>query len=303
MSHPVVEFLRLTKPRLSSLVIATLVGGMYLAPPLPGHALRPSLWLVMWTTLGTMLIVGAAHTFNMYLERDSDALMRRTRNRPLPSGALRPAQALWFGVALMVVGLPMLWLGANLLTAALGLTALVSYVFVYTPMKRRSPAALLVGTIPGAIPPLMGWTAVRGYIELPGLLLFAVMFFWQIPHFLAIALYSSEDYARGGIRVTPLVHGAAAAKREAVVYLAALVPVSLALALVPVPGAVGAASPIAGYTYFWTALVGGVIFFAVGLWGLREEAGRSWARWLFLVSLVYLTALFVVLGLEGQHLV
>lgn len=294
MNHPVVQFFRLTKPRLSSLVIATLVGGMYLAPG------RPSLWLVLWTTLGTMLVVGAANTFNMYIERDSDALMRRTRNRPLPSGRLRPRAALWFGVALMVVGLPMLWLGANLLTAALGLAALVSYALVYTPMKRRSPVALLVGTIPGAIPPLMGWTAVRGRIELPGLLLFAVMFFWQIPHFLAIALYSSEDYARGGIRVTPLVHGAAAAKREAVVYLAALVPVSLALALVPV-GVAG--HPIAGYTYFWTALVGGVAFFAVGLWGLREDAGRSWARWLFLVSLVYLTALFVVLGLEGQHLV
>src|SRR5439155_1057214 len=126
---------------------------------------------VLLVLLGTVLIVGGANTINMYLERVSDGLMNRTRNRPLPSGRMQPVVALWFGIALSVIAVPILALGVNLLTAALGLFALLSYVLVYTPLKRRSPAALFVGAVPGAIPPLMGWTAARGTIETPALLL------------------------------------------------------------------------------------------------------------------------------------
>jgi protoheme IX farnesyltransferase len=279
------DLLALIKPRITLLVICTTLGGLYLAPG------ARSFDQVALLLLGTVLVVGGANTLNMYLERDSDALMRRTRNRPLPAGRLRPRTALWFGVALGVVAVPLLALAVNPLTGLLGLVALLGYVLVYTPMKRRSPWALVVGAVPGAIPPLMGWTAATGRLEVPGLLLFGVLFFWQIPHFLAIALYSTEDFARAGIRTTPNVNGVPAAKRQVVIWLAALLPTSLLL----VPWG------LAGTPYLVAAAIGGAVFFAWGVYGLvRESAGRSWARSLFLVSLVYLTTLFVVLAVEGR---
>ncbi len=278
------DFLALIKPRITLMVICTTLGGLYLAP----GARDPRIVAIL--VLGTVLVVGGANTLNMYLERDSDALMRRTRNRPLPAGRLRPRTALWFGVALGAIAVPLLAVAINPLTGALGLLALLGYVLVYTPMKRRSPWALVVGAVPGAIPPLMGWTAATGRLDLPGLLLFGVLFFWQMPHFLAIALYSTDDFARGGIRTVPIVDGVEAAKRQVVIWLAALVPTSLLL----VP------CGIAGAPYLVAAAAGGAVFFAWGIYGLRAAAGRAWARSLFLVSLVYLTTLFVVLAVEGR---
>jgi len=280
------DFVALAKPRITLLVVITTLGGFYLAPG------QPDTHRLVMAVLGTVLIVTGANALNMYIERASDALMFRTRKRPLPAGKMAPPLALWFGVVLSIVAVPILALGVNLLTAALGVFALLSYVLVYTPLKRRSPTALLVGAIPGAIPPLMGWTAARGVVETPGLLLFAIMFVWQIPHFLAIALHSAEDYARGGIKVLPLVEGERIAKRQIVVFSLALLPVSLSL--VPFH--------VAGPLYFVTALVGGVAFLVVALLGLGRRGDRRWARQLFLASLVYLTALFIVLAVEGPRI-
>jgi len=193
------DLVTLGKPRITGLVVLTFVGGMWLAP---GSVER---WRAIMTTVGTALLVAASNTFNMFLERNADGLMVRTSDRPLPSGRLAPETALAFWTALACVAVPLLFLGGNALTGLLGLGALSSYVWVYTPLKRRSAAALFVGAVPGALPPLMGWTAVTGHVAPQALALFAILFLWQIPHFLAIALYRIADYGRAGIRVLPLV--------------------------------------------------------------------------------------------------
>jgi protoheme IX farnesyltransferase len=173
----------------------------------------------------------------------------------------------------------------NPLTALLGGFALLSYVLVYTPLKRRTPLALIIGAVPGAMPPLMGWTAAQGALEGPGLALFLILLVWQIPHFLAISLYNKGDYARAGIKVVPVVRGDRNAKLQAVAYATALIPVSLML--VPMG--------VAGVLYGVVAMALGVWFLAVGVQGLRPEMGVKWARGFFRVSLVYLPGL--VLGL------
>ena len=280
------DLLALVKPRITLMLLCTTVGGLYFAPG------RPALDKVLLVLLGTALVVGGANALNMYLERVSDGLMRRTQNRPLPSGRVSPRVALWFGVGLGVASMPILAIGANPLTALLGAIAFVSYVLVYTPMKKRSPMALFVGAVPGAMPPLMGWTAATGSLDAPGLVLFAIMCLWQVPHFLAITFYASEDFERGGIKVMPLVEswgGVKMARRTGALFAAALVPTSLLLVRYHV----------AGLPYLVVALVGGGVFFGWSAYGLRRDAGRRWARSLFLVSLVYVTALFVALAFSG----
>ncbi len=198
---PFADLVALTKPRLSSLVLCTLAGGMWLAP----GELSVSRWVA--TLLGTAGTVGAANALNCWIERDRDRLMARTRGRPLPSGRMEPGVALGFGLALAVFSLPLLALGSNGLTGSLGFLALVSYVAAYTPLKPLSPGAMLVGGIPGALPPLMGWTAVTGHIGAGGLVLFGILFAWQMPHFLAIALFRKEEYRKAGYLALPLVSG------------------------------------------------------------------------------------------------
>jgi len=274
------DLLSLTKPRITSLVLLTAGGGMWLAPG------RLSAGLAILTLVGTALAVSAANALNCWLERDVDGRMRRTRNRPLPAGRLDPGVALRFGVALGLASLPLMAWGGGLLTAALGALALVSYVGLYTPLKRVSPKALVVGAVPGALPPLMGWTAVTGRIDLGGLALFGILFFWQLPHFLAIALHRRDDYAAAGIRVTPVVRGDGAARIHAVAWTLGLVPVTLLLQPLGVAGL--------GYTI--VAGVLGATLLAWTLAGLRRSAGTIWARGLFRFSLAYLTILFVALG-------
>src|SRR5438552_1368857 len=253
------DLLALAKPRITALVVFTTASGLWLAPR--GVPART----VVFTLIGTVLIVAAANVLNMYLERDSDALMTRTMNRPLPAHRMEPDAALRFGIAL------------------------VSYVLLYTPMKRQTATALLVGALPGAIPPLIGWTAATERLDLPGVLLFAVMFLWQVPHFLAITLFRKEEYARAGLVVQPNEPGGERAARTNIVrYTVALVAVSLLF--VPI-GAAHAA-------YLATALVAGLGFLAYGLLGLKSDAGPRWARNLFLLSLVYLPVLFGVLMLD-----
>lgn len=279
------DVVSLAKPRLSSLVVCTTAGGMWLAPTRPG-AFRAAV-----TLLCTTLVVGAANALNNYLERDVDARMRRTRDRPLPAGRLEPAVALALGLGLPALAIPALVQVAGPLTGLLALVALVSYAGVYTPMKRRSTLALFVGAVPGAIPPLMGWTAATGRIDAGGLALFAILFFWQLPHFLAISIYLKDDYARGGLRVFALVHGERAARIAAAATSILLVPVSLAI--VPL----GLAGP--GYGVAAAALGVGLSAWALSGLSLPEGSTR-WARNFFLATLGYLTLLFVALFLWAR---
>jgi protoheme IX farnesyltransferase len=272
------DLLLLAKPRLSGLVVLTTAGGLVLAP----GSIGPLRAIV--AILGTAAVVGAANALNCFLEREVDARMRRTRDRPLPAGRVEPFVALALGVAVPAFALPLLALAANPLTALLAFVALAVYVGVYTPMKKRSTLALFVGAIPGAIPPLMGWTAVTGRLDAGGLALFALLFAWQLPHFLAISIYLAEDYARGGLKVFSLVHGEPSTRRWAAA--STLVLLAASLALVPLG--------LAGAAYAAIAALGGGALAAYAFSGVGRTGG-AWARNLFLGTLVHLTALFAAL--------
>jgi protoheme IX farnesyltransferase len=285
------DLLALTKPRITVIVLATCASGMAMAP---GHlgTLRALAALV-----GTTLIVASANTLNMWWERDLDGLMARTARRPLPAGRMAPSVALTFGLLLAAVSLPLLaWV--NLVTAGLGLLALVVYVAVYTPMKRYSTLALLVGAVPGAMPPLMGWTSVTGAVtgagpaelsalpravQLGGVALFAILFVWQVPHFIAISFFRAKDYASAGMKVVPVVRGEKVAKLQVLGYSLLLVASSL--------GACG----MAGTAYLVAACLFGSVFVGFSVYGLRPAAGNKWARSLFAYSIVYLIAILATL--------
>ena len=277
------DLLSLTKPRLSSLVLCTCAGGVWLAP----GGLTPGRWLL--TLLGTAGTVGAANALNCYIERDVDRAMVRTRNRPLPAGRMDPPVALLFALVLAAVSLPLLAMGSNLLTTGLGLLALLTYVFIYTPLKGYTDAAMLVGTVPGALPPLMGWTAVTGRLDVGGLALFSILVLWQLPHFLAIALFRKVEYRNAGLQTVPLHLGDGPARWCMVGTTALLVPVTLLL--VPLH--------VAGRFYLVVAAGLGAAFLAIQLWGAVKRLGAGWARRSFFFSLVYLAGLFVALFLNA----
>lgn len=277
------ELVALAKPRVTLLVIITTVGGLWLAP---GNL---SFSTLACTLVGTVLVVASANTLNCYLERESDKYMARTRDRPLPAGRLAPHIALVHGFLLALVSLPALAVGVNMTTGLLALLALVSYVAVYTPLKRIGPIALLVGSVPGAMPPLMGWTAVTGGTELPGLVLFGILYIWQIPHFLAIGIYRAAEYERAGLRTLPIVRGFTVTKWHALFWSIVLLPVSLAL--YPLG--------IAGPLYLGIASLLGIVFIAYAVAGLRTKADEVWARKYFLYSLVYLMTLFAAIVVDA----
>jgi protoheme IX farnesyltransferase len=281
------DYLALAKPRITVMVLGTAGLGLYLAPTNFEVSPTTSFLRSLGVLVGTTTVVAGANALNMYLERDIDGRAARTRRRPLPAGRVPPLAALIFGLVLGLLSLPLLWLSANLLTAGLGLLALLIYVAVYTPMKQLSPGALMVGAVPGAIPPLMGWTAATGQLDLGGLTLFAIMFLWQLPHFIAISLYRATEYRQAGYRVTATEHGTGTAKFQIILYLLALCPVTLLL------GPLG----IAGQLYMWTALACGLGFLGLGLFGLRPSAGARWARMVFSGSLLYLLMLAAALVL------
>ncbi len=274
------DMVALVKPRIMMMSLLTAAGALGLAPGTP--AIDAALWLLV----GTGLIVGAANTLNMWLERDVDCLMVRTRNRPLPQGRLAAPTALVFGGILGAAAIPALAM-VNVLTAALGLLALILYVGVYTPMKQRSHWATWIGAVPGAMPALMGWTAATGRIELGGLAVFGVLFFWQIPHFHAIAMYRQRDYDAAGLKTLPSARGVAAARREIALYLVVQVAVSFA------PVVLG----VTGIPYLVTAAVLGAFVLVQGLGG---NGSTKWARNVFLASIVYLPILFAVMVLDGR---
>lgn len=273
-------YLELTKPRITSMVLVTAAAGFVLAHGAlvpTGDASLP-LTLLLHTLAGTGLVAASGSVLNMVLERHHDARMRRTASRPLPAGKLEPDRALAFGVALGVVGLLWLALAANLLTAVLAAVTLITYVFVYTPMKRLSSLATVVGAAPGAMPPVMGWAAYTGELGPGAWALFGILFFWQLPHFLAIAWMYRADYARAGFPMLPVVEpDGGSTSRQAVLWSAALVPLSL------LPAALG----LAGWVYAAGALLLGLAYLGASL-GFGRARTAPTARRLLLASILYL---------------
>ncbi len=194
------DYVQLTKPRITWLILMSTGVGFFFGARGNGWD-----WLVLLHTIvGTGLIASGTAALNQWMERDADARMNRTKHRPLPSGHITSARAFWFAVALSVIGFVELWLGANLMTALLGAFTLASYLFVYTPLKRVTPHSTTVGAIPGAMPPVIGYAAAHGFLNMEALALFAILFFWQFPHFYSIAWLYREDYGRAGIRMLPV---------------------------------------------------------------------------------------------------
>jgi heme o synthase len=280
------DLAQLAKPRLTGLVVFTFGAGVLFAP------VDVSLDRALMALFGTTMLVAAANAINMYLERDVDGLMRRTRRRPLPEGRIAPFVALSFGAMLASAAIPLLVLGGGLVVGALGLVAFYTYVWGYTPLKRVSTLALYLGAIPGALPPLMGWATATGRVDAGGLALFGILFVWQVPHFVAIAAFREQEYAQAGLKVLSLHRTPRLTRATVVVSSVALVLVSLA----PVPlGMGGALYALAAVVLGLGLLVRALRIFRVG----REPAAvRAWGKSLFLYSLVYLTGLFAGLGLD-----
>jgi heme o synthase len=274
------DYLALTKPRLNFLVVLTSAAGYYLG------AVAPRAWQPMLQTVaGTALVAGGAAVLNQLYERHTDALMRRTRLRPLPDGRLTPDEARIFGLMLAATGLALLAFTANLAAAGLAAATLVIYLIVYTPMKRRSSLATLVGAVPGALPPLIGWTAAHGTVSIGGWALFAIVFLWQIPHFMAIAWLYRDDYGRAGFPMLPVVEpDGRRTGRQAVMYAVALMPVSL------VPSFVGVSGTI--YLYAAIGLGMALIWLAARFAATRTDAA---ARALFVASIAYLPLLWAAM--------
>jgi protoheme IX farnesyltransferase len=278
------DLVQLGKPRITLLVLFTGAVGLWMAPGGLGLA-RAIAFL-----LATACLVASANTLNCWMERDTDGLMRRTRDRPLPAGRLAPRDALTAGIVEAALALGALAWATNALTLALGVLALLTYVFVYTPLKRVSWWAVVVGALPGALPPLMGWTAVTNTLSAGGWVLFGILFLWQLPHFISISLYLKEDYRRGGLQVLPVAYGDAAARRHLFAYTVLLVLVSLTA---PPLG-------LAGPAYLGTAALLGAGFLYLAGGGLRPAVRAVWARRTFAYSLVYLSVLIAVLVLDAR---
>jgi protoheme IX farnesyltransferase len=277
------DYFSLTKPRLNLLVLMTTLGGLYLAAPQGmGFAIAAH------TMVGTALVAGGAAALNQVWERNTDRLMRRTRRRPLPDRRLRVVEGAAFGIALSGVGLLELANAVNVTSAWVAGVTLISYVLFYTPLKTRTSLSTLVGAVPGALPPVIGWTAATGSITLPAIVLFGIVFFWQMPHFLAIAWMHRDDYARARIPLLPVLEpDGRRTGQQALQYAVALGPVSL------MPVLVG----LAGAPYAVIAVVLGVVLIWVTARFARHRSVAN-ARRLFLFSIVYLALLWTALVVD-----
>jgi protoheme IX farnesyltransferase len=273
-------YLALTKPDVSFLVVMTTVAGFALGTQGPLDWLR-----MAHTVFGTTLIAAGTSALNHYIERDSDAQMRRTASRPLPSGLLQPREALWFGASLIVIGTLYLALATNALATLLGILTSVTYLCAYTPLKRRTTLATFVGAFPGAVPPLIGWAAARGTITVDAWILYAVLFLWQFPHFDAIAWIYREDYGRAGILMLSVVDREGKRTFREILWTAALlVPVSL------LPAVTG----LAGVRYFFGALVLGIMLVEMCLWAAASKSNVR-AKWLMHATVIHLPLLLGLL--------
>ncbi len=293
MPFDILGFSELMKPELTGLSVLTVVCAFYLAS---GELIDMS--RLLYTALGTLLVGGAAGTLNQYIERELDGLMKRTEKRPLPAGRLSPAMALLFGIMLSFSGLFVLLTMTNPLTFLVALGTLVSYLFVYTPLKRTTPLNTVIGAIPGALPVLIGWCAVRNDIGLPAIILFAILFTWQIPHFLSLGWMYRKDYARAGFKMLPVMdeHGTKTG-RDIFWYTLALVLASVLLT------AIG----VTGYYYLTGALVAGLLFF-LPVYRFRTATSQdledaimirnSLSKKIFFSSLAYLPTVMVLMSLD-----
>jgi heme o synthase len=278
------DYWTLTKPEVNLLIVITTLAGFCLASPLGASSL-PRLFN---TLLGTTLVASGTGTLNQYVERRFDAQMRRTAMRPLPAGRIAPSRALWFGVLLSVAGGLYLALLVNLLASALAMATLASYLFVYTPLKRKTPLCTLVGALPGAAPPLIGWAAACGTLSGDAWVLYAIVFFWQFPHFMAIAWMYRDDYARAGYLTLPRGQ-----KRGQFMMWQTLI-CSVALLLVSlVPTFAQTAS--AGISIGTLVLGTGLLYCAARLASVRSNTS---ARRLLLASIVYLPAVLLLMGID-----
>jgi heme o synthase len=279
----VAAYAELTKPRITFLIVLTSAAGFALASP--GSV---DYFAMLRALLGIGLLSSGIATLNQYLERDLDGLMRRTASRPLPAGKLAPWEALAFGAGMTALAEVYLLILVNPLTALLGLTVIAGYLFAYTPLKTRTTLSTLVGAFPGAVPPLIGWTAARGSVSLEGWILFAILFLWQFPHFLAIAWMYREDYSRAGILMLPVVEpDGRVTAQQIVVYTVMLLPVSL------LPTLMGTSGKI----YFVGAIVLGLLFLYSSLRAAFSRS-RQQARRLLLASVLYLPLLFILMVLN-----
>ena len=277
------DYLALTKARVVAMVLITASVGFYLATPGPLN------WLLLCHTLiGVALAAGGTLALNQYLERDLDACMHRTRERPLPEGRLQPGEALGFGVAVTASGLLYLTLLVNPLSGLVTALSVGSYLFLYTPLKQKTPLCVIVGAVPGALPPVTGWVAASGQWSLEAWVLFAILFFWQIPHSLSIAVLYREDYARANFQLLPVVEPEGTSTgHQIVVHSLAL----LAVGLLPTT------LHLAGVVYFATAFVLGAAMLVCGIL-LARSYSRLAARRLLFVSLIYLPALLAVMAID-----
>ncbi len=280
------DFIELTKPRLTTLSVLTTLAGYYIGS---AGVIRGD--LMLHTLLGAFLVGGGCGALNMYMEHEHDARMKRTARRPIPAGRLTPLEVLVFGTVVSVAGVVYLALAVNMLTGILGSITIVSYLLLYTPLKRLTTLNTLVGAIPGAIPPVMGWAAATDSLGpgLGGWILFGILFFWQMPHFLSLAWMCRDDYAQAGYRMLAVVDpDGTRTGMQIMLYTSALVPVSL------VPTMVG----LAGGLYFYSALVLGILFLVLGI-NVARGKSRKEARMLFHYTLLYLPILLLLLALDS----
>lgn len=275
------DFFELTKPRIVFMVLITALVGYY-----AGSAGLPNYIRLLQMLFGTALAAAGTLTLNQFLERDIDGIMDRTKRRPLPDARVQPQDALWFGILLTLAGLSYLALSVNLLSALVASAITISYLLIYTPMKRYSALCLPVGAVPGALPPVIGWVAARGDLSVDAWVLFAIMFLWQIPHTLAIAYLYREDFAKAGIQFLPVVDpDGASTNRQVLLHCGALWVVSF------LPTLIG----ISGSTYFIAAFFLGAAFLLSGV-KLVLTPTRSSARRLLFASLIYLPMLLLVMA-------
>jgi protoheme IX farnesyltransferase len=280
----VADFVELTKPRLVTMIGLTTLLGYYLGAPA-----APIDWLRLAATLlGTGLAASGTMALNQYFERDLDARMHRTRQRPLPDGRIEPRDALVFGAVMTVAGLLLLLTAVGPLPAAVTALTSISYLFAYTPLKVRTSLCTLIGAVPGALPPLTGWAAASGTLDLGAWSVFAIMFIWQIPHSLAIAQMYRDDYARAGFRLLPVVdRDGGSTIRQILTYSFSLVSVGM------LPTLIGLAGPV----YFVASLVLGIGMLAAAI-RLARSASIADARRLMFASLIYLPCLFMVMAAD-----
>lgn len=282
------DYWALTKPEVNFLIVVTTLAGFHLGAASQSRSLSFS--LLINTLLGTLLVASGTGTLNQYIERHFDAQMRRTARRPLAAGRLNPPAVLWFGIALSVIGSIYLAVAVNVLASLLALFTLLSYLFLYTPLKRKTPWCVLVGAVPGAMPPLIGWAAASGKLTFEAWMLYAVLFLWQFPHFMAIAWMYREDYDRAGYLVLP--HDDRA--RTRFVNLQTLLPLSVLVSLSLLPALTGKASTL----FCIGALLLSVGFLYYGVQFMHRKSNSA-ARRLLAASIVCLPLLFLLMVLPS----